>query len=367
MPQNSNAKNLFLWNWFVSNKYHFIFWAVFLFYEIVAVGLYSGQFSEPGRYIFHYLINIGIFYSHALLVLKLGLENPKSAIWKLPLYLVLEIALFLLIMYCAYHFINRYTHIITVNNIEINRNFFLGGFIRALYFVVFGTAYYFLATYIKERKKTENLEQQKLHNIIQLSKSENAFLRAQIQPHLLFNTLDFIYLNTKDSSPVAAETIVALSDIMRYAADSTHRDEFVLLGDEIEQAETLINLHQLRNGHNLQIRFWYDDEVKSEKIISMVLLTLVENIFKHGDLFRLEQPAEISINKNGDVLSIKTKNLIKQKPKELNRSGIGMDNIRKRLNYSYGLQANINSYIDDNEHFNVDMTIKKQEINKDNS
>ncbi|RZL20069.1 MAG: histidine kinase, partial [Pedobacter sp.] len=212
MPNNSNSKNLFLWNWFVSKKYHFIFWAVFLLYEIISVGMYAGQFGEPGRYIFHYIINIGIFYCHALLVLKCGLENPKSAIWKLPLFLILEIGIFLGVMYCAYHFLNRYTHIITNKDIVINVNFFLGGLIRALYFVVFGTAYYFLITFLKERKKTESLEQQKLHNIIQLSKSENAFLRAQIQPHLLFNTLDFIYLNAKDNSPVAAETIVALSD-----------------------------------------------------------------------------------------------------------------------------------------------------------
>lgn len=359
MPHNSLSKNSFLWKWFVLNKYHFIFWAVFLFYEIVAVGMYSGQFGEPGRYIFHYIINIGIFYCHALLVLKCGLENPKTAIWKLPLYLLIEIGIFLLVMYCAYHYLNRYTHIITNNDVKINITFFLGGFIRALYFVVFGTAYYFLRTFLKERKKTENLEQQKLHNIIQLAKSENAFLRAQIHPHLLFNTLDFIYQNAKDKSPVAAETIVALSDMMRYAADSNYKDEFVLLGDEIEQAENLINLHQLRNGHTLQIRFWYDDEVKAEQIIPMVLITLIENIFKHGDLSKLKQPAEISIIKTVNSLQLKTKNLIKPKSQQDKRSGTGMDNITKRLSYTYGLNANIRSYIDDNEHFNVDVTIKK--------
>ncbi|WP_421943751.1 sensor histidine kinase [Pedobacter sp.] len=359
MPDNSLSKNPFLWKWFVSNKYHFIFWTVFIFYEIVIVGLYAGQFGEPGRYIFHYMINIGIFYCHANLVLKYGLENLKSAIWKVPLYLILETIAFLLVMYIAYNYVNRYTHIITIKEVEINRTFFLGGLIRALYFIVFGTAYYFLVTFFKERKKTENLEQQKLHNIIQLAKSENAFLRAQIHPHLLFNTLDFIYQNAKDNSPVAAETIVALSEMMRYAADSNYKDEFVLLGDEIEQAENLINLHQLRNGHTLQIRFWYDDEVKTEQIIPMVLTTLVENIFKHGDLSKLEQPAEISIIKTENSLELKTKNLIKPEFQQGKRSGTGMDNITKRLSYTYGLNANIKSYIDDNEHFNVDVAIKK--------
>ncbi|WP_316737315.1 sensor histidine kinase [Pedobacter aquatilis] len=359
MPKNSSTKNLFLWRWFVSKKYHFIFWAAFLFYEIIAVGLYAGQFGEAGRYIFHYIINIGIFYIHALLVLKCGLENPKSAIWKLPLYLILEIGIFLVVMYFAYNVVNRYTHIITSKDVVINATFFLGGLIRALYFIVFGTAYYFLVTFLKERKKTENLEQQKLHNIIQLAQSENAFLRAQMQPHLLFNTLDFIYQNAKENSPIAAETIVALSDMMRYAADGNYKDEFVLLGDEIEQAENLINLHQLRNGHSLQIRFWYDDDVKTQQIIPMVLVTLVENIFKHGDLSKLEFPAEISISKTDDGLQLKTKNIIKKNIKEVGRSGTGMDNITKRLGYSYGTNASIKSYINDNEHFNVSVEIKK--------
>jgi len=359
MLYNSLSKNPSIWNWFVSKKYHFIFWTVFIFYEIVVVGLYSGKFGAPGSYIFHYIINIGIFYCHANLVLKYGLKNLKSAIWKVPLYLILETIVFLLVMYVAYNYVNRYTHIIINKEIEINRTFFLGGLIRALYFIVFGTAYYFLVTFFKERKKTENLEQQKLHNIIQLAKSENAFLRAQIHPHLLFNTLDFIYQNAKDNSPIAAETIVALSDMMRYAADSNYKDEFVSFGDEIEQAENLINLHQLRNGHTLQIRFWYDDEVKSERIIPMVLTTLVENIFKHGDLNKLEHPAEISIIKTEDCLQLKTRNLIKPKSEQIKRSGTGMDNITKRLNYTYGTKANIESYINDNEHFNVVVTIKK--------
>ncbi|MDN3585805.1 histidine kinase [Pedobacter aquatilis] len=359
MSENSLYKNPFLWKWVVSNKYHFIFWTVFIFYEIVVVGLYAGKFGAPGSYIFHYIINIGIFYCHANLVLKYGLENLKSAIWKVPLFLILETIAFLLVMYVAYNYVNRFTHIIINKEIEINRTFFLGGLIRALYFIVFGTAYYFLVTFFKERKKTENLEQQKLHNIIQLAKSENAFLRAQIHPHLLFNTLDFIYQNAKDKAPVAAETIVALSEMMRYAADSKYKDEFVLLGDEIEQAENLINLHQLRNNHTLQIRIWYDDEVKSEQIIPMVLTTLVENIFKHGDLSKSEQAGEISIIKKENSLQLKTKNLIKPKLQQDKRSGTGMDNITKRLHYTYGLNANIKSYTDDNEHFNIEVTIKK--------
>ncbi|RZL40416.1 MAG: hypothetical protein EOP00_26675, partial [Pedobacter sp.] len=332
------------WKWLAGNKYHFIAWAAFLFYEIVIVGLYTGKFGYPGAYIFHYFINISIFYVHALVVLRFGLLNPKQIIWRIPLFLLLETVVYLFIMYAGYVFVNRHIHIIYPKDPPIDIAFFLGGVFRSGYFIICGTGYYFLVTFIKERKKTEILEQQRLNNIIQLAKSENAFLRAQIQPHLLFNTLDFIYQHAKDSAPAAAETIAALSVMMRYSVDSKHEEEFIQLGEEIDQVENLLNLHQLRANHNLQIRIWYDDEVKSEKIIPMVLITLVENIFKHGELNNHKKPAEITISDDGKNLIIKTRNAIKFVSSNTKRGGTGIENIIKRLEYTYQNSAKLDYY-----------------------
>ncbi|WP_316829511.1 sensor histidine kinase [Pedobacter aquatilis] len=353
-------------SWLILNRYHLIGWAIFLFYEIVIVGLYTGKFSYPGAYVFHYIINIAIFYIHALWVLKYSLINPKQIFWRMPLYLALEVGAYLLIIYIAYAYINKNFHLIRPEQPEFNRTFFIAGIFRAVYFMIFGTGYYFLITFLKERRKTEELEQQRLNNLIQLAKSEHAFLRAQIQPHLLFNTLDFIYQNAKERSPIAAETIVALSGMMRYAVDSKHREEFIELGEEIEQVENLINLHQLRNNHNLQIQFSYDDEVKKEKIIPMVLVTLVENMFKHGELEDMTSPSQITILKDLESLIIHTRNPIKNKVINHKRPGTGLENIKKRLSYSYGEKAIIKNYFNDNEHFNTKITIKKLDFLKDN-
>ncbi|WP_378982795.1 sensor histidine kinase [Pedobacter lithocola] len=342
--------------WFIANKYHFIGWAAFLFYEIVIVGFYTGKFGALGTYIFHYFINISIFYIHSVYVLRYGFKNPRQIIWRIPLFLILEVSAYLLIIYAAYVYVNQYTHIITSNQPVINLQFFLGGLFRSVYFIIFGTGYYFLVTFIKERKKTESLEKQRLNNIIQLAKSENAYLRAQIQPHLLFNTLDFIYQNARDNSPVAAETIIALSGMMRYAVDSKHKEEFIELGDEIDQVENLINLHQLMANHTLQLRFWYDDEIRQERIIPMVLITLVENIFKHGDLTK---PAEITLLINEINIVFETKNAIRKLNSSIKRNGTGIDNIHKRLKYTYGSKATLKYYFDDNEHFNIKITIEK--------
>ncbi|MFC3563394.1 sensor histidine kinase [Pedobacter jamesrossensis] len=346
--------------WLIGNKYSFIGWAAFLFYEIVVVGLYTGKFGYLGAYIFHYFLNISIFYVHALIVLKYGLMYRKQIVWRMPLLLITEIGVYLSAMYIGYAFINKYTHILNPIDPVLNTTFYLAGIFRSGYFIIFGTGYYFLLTFLKERKKTEQLEQHRLNNIIQLAKSENAFLRAQIQPHLLFNTLDFIYHNAKENSPLAAETIIALSGMMRYAVDSNHREDFIDLGDEIEQVENLINLHQLRNNHDLQIQFSYDDEVKNEKIIPMILITLVENIFKHGELKDKSNPAIIKVAIDDENLLIETTNPIKSKIHEAKRAGTGISNIRKRLEYAYREKTVFKHYFDDNEHFNIKITVKKQ-------
>jgi LytS/YehU family sensor histidine kinase len=221
----------------------------------------------------------------------------------------------------------------------------------------FATSYYFLLNFLEERKKIEDLEKQRLNNIIQIAKSENAFLKAQIQPHLLFNTLDFIYQNAKDSSPVAAEAIHSLAEMMRYSVDSNKDKEFILLDEEINQVENLINLHQLRKDHHIQLRFWYDDEIRNVKIIPLVLTTLVENMFKHGELLLASHPAEVSLRMEDDQLIIETSNLIKA-VKDNSGLSSGMENIKKRLDYTYGKHAEFKYFTDSNQHFKVILIIK---------
>ncbi|PWS33688.1 sensor histidine kinase [Pedobacter paludis] len=345
-----------IWTWMIDKKVHIISWIVFIFYESIIAGIFIGKFGTFQNYVIHYSLNIALFYIHAEVVLTSSLKKPKQAYWKLPIFFILEIIVYFSILYGVEWLSVKYSGYVGIRKFEFSVAYFIGPLYRWTFFTGFATGYYFLINFLKERKKTENLEQQRLNNIIQIAKSENAFLKAQIQPHFLFNTLDFIYHNARESSPIAAETILSLSEMMRYAVDSNQDGEFISLGNEIEQVENLINLHQLRQNHSLQIRFDYDDEVKDLKIIPLVLITLVENIFKHGNLNNLNHPAEISINQNDHTLIIETSNLANLVP---NKTGLnsGMENIRKRLAYTYNNLATFEYYIDDNQYFRAKLTI----------
>ncbi|RQO73475.1 hypothetical protein DBR40_14095 [Pedobacter sp. KBW01] len=357
-----NEKKWPVLSWIISKKLHIIIWLVFIFYEAIIVGLINGKFGRLAPYVLYYTLNITTFYVHAHLILALGLSKPKQTAWKLPLLLVAEIIAYFSISICLDYIIIHYTNYTGSRRITLDLVYFSAPLYRCVYFMCFSTGYYFLIRYIKERKKTEELEKQRLNNLIQLAKSENAFLKAQIQPHLLFNTLDFIYQNARESSPVAAETILSLSEMMRYSVDNNKDKDFVLLTEEINQVENLINLHQLRQNHGIGLRFWYDDEIRGIKIIPMVVITLAENMFKHGDLLKEASPAEISIKLGQGKLIIETANLIKEVK---DNSGLhsGLENIKKRLNYTYGNDAAFEYATGADHYFRVTLSII---IRKDN-
>ncbi|WP_165501733.1 sensor histidine kinase [Pedobacter frigiditerrae] len=226
----------------------------------------------------------------------------------------------------------------------------------------FSTGYYYLKTYLKERKRAENLEKERLEKIIQQQKIEqelviaqNAFLKAQINPHFLFNTLDFIYHNVNKYSETAGDAVIKLAQMMRFAIDSNEMEQTIYLAYEIEQVENLLYLYQIRKNNDLNIHFAYTDEVKQFRLIPLVVLTLVENIFKHGDISNAEDIAFVNLEVKNDLLIIQAVNLINvNKIKGSNNSGL--NNIQKRLNYAYGDKI-IFQYQVISNHFKVDIKI----------
>ena len=363
---NLTAKeNIFhkILKWISDKKLHLIIWTIFIFYEAIVMGIFIGKFLPISNYLIFYSFNVATFYFHAYVVLVYAFKKPNGRWWRLPLFIVLELAAYLILTVILDYFVINYTSYNGPFKIEFTASFFAGPLYRASYFICFATCYYFLLNFLEERKKIENLEKQRLNNIIQIAKSENAFLKAQIQPHLLFNTLDFIYQNAKESSPIAAEAIHSLSEMMRYSVDNHKDKDFILLGEEINQVENLINLHQLRKNHQVQLRFWYDDEIRDIKIIPMVLITLVENIFKHGELLNDSHPAEVSLSIHQDKLIIKTTNLINETRDD---SGLnsGIENIKKRLAYTYGHDSEFLYSVDVNHYFNVTLTTTIRNTNQ---
>jgi len=214
-------------------------------------------------------------------------------------------------------------------------------------------------TYLRDEKKQRKiLEAQKLTLEIEKSQANFNFLKAQINPHFLHNTLNFLYAKSLPYSSELSEGILTLSDIMRYALnEDTSRDGKAPLKDEIEHVRNVIKIQQLRFSNKLNVQFDVEGILNGATIIPFVLITLVENAFKHGDLKANESPIIIKVIVKQNQLYFYCRNKKKTGPKELS-TGIGLDNIKKRLELAYGKDHSFN-VIDEGDFYTTELTINK--------
>jgi two-component system LytT family sensor kinase len=353
--------------WFMRYRLHILVWVIYFIYECVVIGIIYNQYAKPIVYVTHYAIILFIFYNHEGRWFPWALRNKRTAFWKVPMVILFEICLYILFCYNVDYALIKYGYLpsgtLVFDYLYIVKNSY-----RCLYFIGFSSWYYIIMTYNKEKRKTEELERLRLNEIIsrqkaeqELSKAQNAFLKAQINPHFLFNTLDFIYHHITSVSPVAADAVVTLAEMMRFAIDADKMGEYIRLGDEIEQVNNLLYLNHLRKNEELPFNFSCEPGLEERYIIPLVLLTLTENIFKHGDLTK-GQTASLEVYSNAGMMIIASVNVSSRTRK--NSNGTGLANIRKRLEYAYGNAVDVNYFQDDNNYFRVTIRIPLPLLNE---
>jgi len=335
-------------------KIHIRSWLIFIPIEILVVGLASGVFGSLGIYAVHYLLNILLFYICGDFIYPVIFKIRSTWIWKLPLSLLVIYACYLVISYFVDYNINKHTSWLSFDEIIFNSRYAFGVLWRALQFMGLSAFYYLFKEYNKTTLAKAQLEQVKLNSMllqkemeVKLSHARNAYLKAQINPHLLFNALSFIYTDILNTSPRAAEAVMTLSEIMRYSVHCEFTDDQILLKEEIEQVENLIKLHQTRFDNELNIEFRYEPEVKALKFIPLVLMTIVENIFKHSIYTDPNHKTILKLGIEKRRFFIYSSNSINMNRKKESFKK-GLENIRQRLALAYGNDFSLNYQTKDN-------------------
>ncbi len=196
----------------------------------------------------------------------------------------------------------------------------------------------FVAAIIKLLKQWFSTQQ--LNNSLKQEKlaAELKFLKAQIHPHFLFNTLNNLYALTLKKSSKAPEVVLKLSDLLDYMLYECNVPK-VTVEKELKMLENYIALEKIRYGDDLKINFNVDDKVKGFMVSPMLLLPLVENSFKHGvsgeihakwieiKLTIKNEILEFSVENNRDSKATKNKNSYTE--------GIGLKNVLRRLELIY--------------------------------
>jgi two-component system LytT family sensor kinase len=217
------------------------------------------------------------------------------------------------------------------------------------------TIYRVMSEWIIQQQEKKDLESQTLQ-------SELNFLKSQINPHFLFNTLNSLYALTLKKSDLAPEIVLKLSEMMRYMLYDCNEKE-VSIEKEINYIKNYLELEKLRHGRNIDIKLKIEDTIGTIHIAPLLLIPFIENAFKHGtshliphtyvdvELSQKNNQIEMRVN-NSKGPSVPTNEIRKN-------GGIGLLNVRRRLDILYPDNHTLKITETPNE-YRVELTISIQ-------
>jgi sensor histidine kinase YesM len=317
-------------------KTHFIFqqglfWLVSIVLFTVVLIYTRGDFN---------FYNIGLRMAMNILITVgfLAVSVYVNLLWLIPvffnrrrflLFTVLEIAnifLFIFLNYYVTFFFEGGKH---PENLLTE---FIAEFILVLVFLIVSTLLKVMRDSITLQDvelKMKEVEKQKIE-------AELRALKAQVNPHFFFNTLNSLYALSLDKSDKAPELILKLSDLMRYVIYES-KDDMVPLGKQLEFLQSYVYLERLRSSESLDIRFEISGDKTDVRIAPLIYLAFLENAFKHGTKEKSDNPyIHIKFDlEHDDRVFFSIENRTDPFQRKITEGGFGLENVIKRLELVY--------------------------------
>ncbi len=207
--------------------------------------------------------------------------------------------------------------------------------IGTIYVVALVSAIKLAYDWVNEKRKNDELQR------IQLQ-TELDFLKSQIQPHFFFNTLNNLYALVIKQSPNAPDVVMKLSEIMQYVLYEVKEPRVSLL-KAINYLHSYLELEKLRHGDRVQSEINIEGDIDEVDIPPLIFLPFVENCFKHG----VKKEGDIKVNINfavrGKFLYFSVENSLDGHKDSAPRRGIGIENVKRRLDLLYGKKYKLNT------------------------
>jgi len=323
----------------ISARQHLLFWIGYIIWDLVQISMsftstsYPGMHLEFHHYLFSALVDLIckfiLFYLLFFFTMRPLFLKKKN--YALPMLMGI---VFIVLATLAQRALNFHFLFPEVFNWDMKGRKFYN--VSALVITLFDILVpvcllliYQLYIYTKAAKeRVVQLEREKL-------KSELSFLKAQINPHFLFNVLSTVHALSRHKAPEAANVVIKLSEIMRFMLFEV-KNQTITLKEEKKFLEDFIELEKIRFQQKLSVDFISDIDNPLERVAPMILLPFVENAFKHG-------AAESRFHSFVHIyIKVKNKNLIfnvensteLSSPKDYH-SGIGLTNVRRQLELLY--------------------------------
>lgn len=197
----------------------------------------------------------------------------------------------------------------------------------AVFYLSFSVALQLSREWYAQRELIRKIEVEKLN-------TELEYLKAQINPHFLFNSINTIYFQIDKNNTTARETLSAFSEMLRYQLYECNGRE-IPVEKEITYLRNYVELQRLRKDENYMISFLCND-LHGFNIAPLLLIPFVENAFKHVSHFQTGNEIKIDLGKTGDVFNMVVFNTKDPKQKiKFEGSGIGLRNVQRRLELLY--------------------------------
>jgi sensor histidine kinase YesM len=308
---------------------HLAFWVLSF---LVFLNLFkTGSKPEKVDYVYTLLFQLSllpaVYLNLKLLLPKLG--NRKRILF----YLLSLIALIIFFAWINYNFFDNWSA-------KVFPDYFFISYFTFNEIILFFSVYIIITALLKLSKSwflVSGLQKELLEKEKQKTEVELKALKAQINPHFFFNTLNSIYSMALDKDERLPGTVLQLSDLMRYFLYGS-RDNFIPLEKDLTVVKEYIALQKLRSDAQLDIQTKISGEIRDQQIAPLLLITFLENAFKHGvkgssgnTFIKLD----IKVEKNRLNFTVENNKGIIDEVNTGDHNGLGLENVKRQLELLY--------------------------------
>lgn len=238
------------------------------------------------------------------------------------------------------------------NNFEFTNPIFTQDQLKGFMFsCMYGT---FISTGLKMFDYWMDSEKRKHELEKEVKNTELLFLQSQMSPHFLFNTLNSIYSLSLKKSNLTSNAIAQLKDMMQYF-EQFEKGEKISLVEEVNHIQSYISLNKMRYFNTVNFEYNITDYEENTNIEPMLFLPFIENAFKHGDTSQTST-FEINLNCSKSEINFSIKNKISENKRKDRNGGIGISNVKRRLELLFPNQSTLETFTNNNI-FNVHLKL----------
>ncbi|MEN8121786.1 MAG: histidine kinase [Bacteroidota bacterium] len=334
--------------------FHFLFWVVVWFFFVYFFS-YNSTNTVYVTWFSSFLLPVTMILTYFVIYILIPkyLLTKKYKLFALYSFYTLVISTYLIVLAIFGSFI--YLSNLNITNMPpMSRNFV---FVLILVYLIVGIISFvsLLNHNFRTVSRNRELENEILETQLQLKDQELQYLKKQIHPHFLFNTLNTIYGFALKQSKNTPDIILKLSNLLDYILYQVNKP-MVSLKEEILHVKEYVDLEKIRFQDTLKVLFTFNEIADETQIAPMLLIPFVENAFKHGSLINgfLRVEIEIALVENQLIFSIQN-SFLNDNTDQVD-TGIGLENIKKRMELHYSNNYHLRIENKDNW-FSVNLTI----------